>query len=466
MVRPAHELSRLLLAAALAGAPRSQAAPTEGAVSRPTAAAAWRGPAEVGPNASGRIELHLRVPSGKTPRVATSAGRLSPPERRGEGSYVVWYTRPEAKHPQVALLVASDEHGSWVAQHRIDLLGAASVDVLSEPEVLVNVHVGDRVFGPIRTDRKGQGKVRVVVPPGARLAQAHGTDTHGNTTVRNIPLRAPGFVRHLLLCPVTSGHLFVLATTERGTASEKADFVLQSDGASLGEPTALEPGLFAASLQPLATGGQPGSEPLVELVDESGAPLGHCTATVAAEQTPVERPAAPADGAGTHYAAWSGVVRAGYTTNFTKVAGPLVGARLEHHFPLGAGTLSVGLDLAALHSTKVEEVNEETVDLTVDAVPISLRAGYSRQLGAVRVAAGVGGGALLAHVLADSASARTAARDAVALLGGWGTFGYGAGSSALQLELGYWSADFDSEGIHGAIPGFSATLGYVWRPSR
>lgn len=118
-------------------------------------------------------ELRVSVaPDVEDVALYTSAGHTEDLRRLPDGTWAARFRAPDDRVPQVAILaaIARSPRGSedgWLA---LPLAGQGEAHLHAEPGSLVSLKVGDRVFGPRRTDHDGLASIPVIVPPGIREA--------------------------------------------------------------------------------------------------------------------------------------------------------------------------------------------------------------------------------------------------------------------------------------------------------
>lgn len=108
------------------------------------------------------------VGAGAPPVVDASVGRIDVLREVSSGVYEAEYVPPDSLDPQIAFVTALSADGfAWVP---IALSGVREVVVSARRGTLVSVSVADEVYGPIPADATGRAIVRVLVPPGVRVA--------------------------------------------------------------------------------------------------------------------------------------------------------------------------------------------------------------------------------------------------------------------------------------------------------
>ena len=125
----------------------------------------------LGPRA--RASILVEGAGGEPPAVTASVGRVAAIRAVGTGTFAADWIAPEDAWPQVAILSAiSGGRAGWIA---LPLVGTGLAVAHAEPGSSIKVTIGDALFGPVRADRSGEARVRVVVPPGVTKAR-HGAD--------------------------------------------------------------------------------------------------------------------------------------------------------------------------------------------------------------------------------------------------------------------------------------------------
>jgi len=191
-------------------------------------------------------------------RLYTSVGAVSAPQPAGPGKYTATFTAPEQYFPHLAIIAAvASVNGAPQTGHIVVwLLGQGELAVKGKPNSDVSVVIGDRTFGPAKTDKSGQATVRVEVPPGFSVATA-GT--------QRIPLEPVPFSR-ILAVPLRSGAaadgktatgVQIFAVTERGEPLANAPIVLKADLGEISKVQPVEAGVYNAFYKaPVGSGGR------------------------------------------------------------------------------------------------------------------------------------------------------------------------------------------------------------------
>ncbi len=157
-------------------------------------------------------------------------------------------------------------------------------------------------------------------------------------------------------------------------------------------------------------------------------------------------------------------VRGGYSSNFARVAGPLVGVLAAYRLPFAKQALTFGFDVAYHYGSDAQRTvdNREQLDVRVDAVPVLARAAYGLTLGDIDLALLAGAGVVLAQTELASATTDTVRAKTTSFAWNAAVRGmWSLGPGAALLELGYLHSDVASEAISGNLGGAQLTAGYA-----
>lgn len=212
-----------------------------------------------GARETAEVKLEVRDAAGRPVRAAlrlgVSVGEISPPVETAPGDYRATFRAPEARFPQVALIVASSPaDGAW-AVARLPLAARVTVEGTAEPGSSMIVLVDGKPFGPRPVAPDGKFALPVEVPPGAR-AVGLSTDRLGNERRRPIDLGLPPFP-HLVLAAAPDAlradgaaraEVIAAAIDERGRPRAGAAPRLTADAGWLSPPEPRGDGVWAFSL--------------------------------------------------------------------------------------------------------------------------------------------------------------------------------------------------------------------------
>tara|TARA_R110002096_G_scaffold350395_3_gene543562 strand:- start:10918 stop:12876 length:1959 start_codon:yes stop_codon:yes gene_type:complete len=203
-----------------------------------------RGPKSMllGKDASATISVKV---GDRKVRLHASVGTLSG-ETVSKGTLSATYTPPTTRFPQFAIIVATTDDLSIVEFITIPLLGQPTIRVASEPRAVVYVGVDGATFGPLNLNRRGRGKIRLIVPPGVAEATVHSSDRLGNETTEPYDLGVPPFQQLVALCPKGSDELVVVAIDGKGRAESSGSLTLNAEIGVLAPPGMRSPGIYSA----------------------------------------------------------------------------------------------------------------------------------------------------------------------------------------------------------------------------
>lgn len=179
-------------------------------------------------------------------RLYANVGTLTAPKRRGS-QHSAEYRPPETKYPTVAIIVAASDDGTVVDWAPIQLYGRPLVTTRSEARAEVRVRVGEDEFGPIRADTRGNGSLRVLVPPGVEQARTIARDRAGNESQTDWPLGVTARTEAYVICPPESERLYYFALDGTGKPRSDARLQVTTDAGNLSEPEPRD-GYFVSTL--------------------------------------------------------------------------------------------------------------------------------------------------------------------------------------------------------------------------
>jgi len=110
------------------------------------------------------VRVVLHVQSSIEPRLSANVGTISNLRREGPEAWAADYLPPSESYPQVALIAATA--GGQLSWTTLPLSGQGVAVVHTRPGADISVEIGERSFGPVKADAKGEAQVPVVVPPG------------------------------------------------------------------------------------------------------------------------------------------------------------------------------------------------------------------------------------------------------------------------------------------------------------
>ncbi len=228
----------------------------------------------------GAVEVSLK--NVDTPlKIVASAGSLSLPVLR-DGRLVATYTPPPTRFPQVAVIAAYNQDRSVIDFLGIPLHGQPTLRIDSEPKAQVEVHLAGSIFGPIKLDRKGSGRIEIIVPPGFASATLVSSDALGNQKQEAQELGVPHLQQVFGICPSGGDDLLVLAFDAQGNPLRDARFELSASIGTLSSTAERQPGVYSTRFRVDTPAAQASSTLSVNLKD-SPAPAVFCQAELPPE---------------------------------------------------------------------------------------------------------------------------------------------------------------------------------------
>ena len=455
--RAARAAWPLLCALGLASSAHAQVSAAETfAISGPTALVLGR---------DTQTTLQISAPDDAQFRVYANIGQLGAPSHVGAGQWQVGYTLPTQRYPQLAVIGVVEAHGTQFAATSIALHGSAHVEIRSEPEIAVEVRVGDALFGPTRTDRAGHATLPVVVPPGFESAISVATDALGNNKEQTIPLGVPPVQPVLSVC-VPQRALTVLAFVfdNHGTARTGARLEAHGQDVQLEHVQELAAGVYQLTFMPLDSARSGAAVALTTTLSGQASALHACESVLpvvrrdAISQTARDASRGPATDTPFEVG-----VQAGWLTNFAKVRGPAFAVRAGYRLGFG---LSFGLQLgyaASWHAAKSAD-HAETIDTDLSTFSTLARAAYTFELQPVQLwLFGAGGVAIVGSTVSGRLVGEARETNAAPAFAAGGGASIALGPGRIGLELSYTLAQLTADSVRGNAAGFGAGLNYVLR---
>lgn len=228
-----------------------------------------------------------RGQAGLEPRLDATAGRFGPLAEAGDGVYRTHWQPPEQRHPQAVILAAKVKGGppgwSVIRLHSRTELPTRT----TKPRVQVTLHLGDRTFGPVRSDARGRVSVPVEVAPGQARAKAVAVDEFGNRRERTVRIPLPpvprlvGFAERRQLA--ADGHdatwIYLIAIEPDGTPKRDLRLVTRRRGGELDAVAQPQPGLYR--LRYTAPAGLAAPQVDLTIADRDNRELSRCEFTFA-----------------------------------------------------------------------------------------------------------------------------------------------------------------------------------------
>lgn len=178
----------------------------------------------------------------------------------GNGQFSALYTPPKELNAAVALLTIADKRdpGHSIGALAIPLAAKLELPVTAAPNTQVVVKIGEASFGPVPIDKKGKGKVPLLVPPGATGAEKLTVAADGSSVREPLDLKLPE-ARRVALVPFAAGipadarlpvDIFAAVVTPDGRPDTAAPIVFSATAGSIGSARHLGNGVYSATFTP------------------------------------------------------------------------------------------------------------------------------------------------------------------------------------------------------------------------
>jgi hypothetical protein len=207
-----------------------------------------------------KVKLTVRVGgSRQTPRLRASVGRLGKPKRIRPGTFMVTYTPPYKREPDVALISArvSDPKcpPGFMA---LALLTERKVRAKVAPNARVTLKIGKTRYGPARADSRGNVEISAKLLPGHPQGTLEIALPGGKQQQRKIKLKSKRYTRlGLVSVPaavradgISSARLYLFAADPFGRAIRNPRFKLHARAGRISPVTPAGGGVGMATFKP------------------------------------------------------------------------------------------------------------------------------------------------------------------------------------------------------------------------
>jgi hypothetical protein len=166
------------------------------------------------------------------------------------------YTPPDSFVPRVDFVVALVEtrDGPKAGFAAIQLTGQGEAVLKTRPKAQARIRIGDREYGPVQADKRGEARIQIRVPPGTTIGYGEGNapidlGVPAVPRVAVIPMRAK-----VRTGAGSAVQIFVVATQPDGGPDAAAVVSLSVDRGEISAPRAIGGGAFVAAYTPPAEG--------------------------------------------------------------------------------------------------------------------------------------------------------------------------------------------------------------------
>ena len=188
-------------------------------------------------------------------QLASNVGRFHKFHEKGKGRYVAKWSMPQKRYPQVAILAAKVP-GAPPGFRIIRLRSATKLPTrTSKPRVSVTLKIGERKYGPVKSDDKGNVVIPVELGPGETEAMATAVDEFGNIRTKRVNIPQPkyrmlvGFAERTALETdgVSSSKIYLISALPSGHPNSSLKIVAYREGGKLSSSKRISDGLYLLS---------------------------------------------------------------------------------------------------------------------------------------------------------------------------------------------------------------------------
>ena len=202
----------------------------------------------------GEVRVVVALPKGALRvRMKAAAGRVRSVKVEKGGTATGRYAPPESFVPRVDVIVALVEMRDGTTKvgfAAIQLTGQGEAVLKTRPKAQARIRIGEREYGPVEADKRGEARIRILVPPGTTV----GLDDGGVAVDLGVPAtpRVAVFLslREVGMDAPTVVPVYVVATGIDGAPDAAAAVSLSVDRGEISAPRAIGGGAFAAVYTP------------------------------------------------------------------------------------------------------------------------------------------------------------------------------------------------------------------------
>lgn len=207
-----------------------------------------------------KVKLTIQVGGSKqTPRMRASVGKVGKPKKIRPGTFMVTYTPPYKREPDVALISArvSDSKcpPGFIA---LPLLSERKVRAKVAPNARVTLKIGKAKYGPTRADARGNVEIQAKLLPGYPEGTFEIALPGGKKKQKKIKFKSKRYTRlGLISVPAavradgsSSARLYLFAADPFGKAVKNPRFKLSCRAGKVSEVTAVLGNIGQASFKP------------------------------------------------------------------------------------------------------------------------------------------------------------------------------------------------------------------------
>ena len=206
-----------------------------------------------------KIKLTVKVGSKQTPRMRASTGKVGKPKKIRAGTFMVTYTPPYKREPDVALISARVPDAKCAPGFiALPLLAERKVEAKVAPNARVTLKIGKAKYGPARADARGNVEITAKLLPGYPQGILEIALPGGKKKQQNIKLRSKRYTRlGMISIPssvradgASSARLYLFAADPFGKAVKNPRFKLSTRAGKVSAVTPAGGGVGTATFQP------------------------------------------------------------------------------------------------------------------------------------------------------------------------------------------------------------------------
>lgn len=207
-----------------------------------------------------KVNLTVQVHGSRAaPKLRASAGRVGKPRKVRAGVFVVTYTPPYKREPDVAVISARVPDSRCAPGFlSLPLLSERKLGARVAPNARVTLKIGQAEYGPARADARGNVEIQARLPPGHPEGILEIALPGGKKKQQKIKLKSRRYTRlEVIAVPASvradgasSARLYLFAADPFGRPVKNPRFVLKTRAGKLSEVTVGPGGVGQASFRP------------------------------------------------------------------------------------------------------------------------------------------------------------------------------------------------------------------------
>jgi len=206
-----------------------------------------------------KVKLTVKVGCRQAPRMRASVGRVGKPKKIRSGTYMVTYTPPYKREPDVALISARVNDPKCAPGFiALPLLSERKVEAKVAPNARVSLKIGKAKYGPTRADAGGNVEIPAKLLPGYPEGVLEIALPGGKKKQKKIRLKSKRYTRlGMISIPsavradgASSARLYFFAADPFGRAVKNPRFKLKSRAGRISAAAPAGGNVFVATFKP------------------------------------------------------------------------------------------------------------------------------------------------------------------------------------------------------------------------